>query len=119
MTTKKTIFEVLFEKEICFAVSVSVNTFKSESISDSSKDYFLMVQKQDLKDLKGRVFNQSNDYVNVFLHDLSVSEIQEFKQNMDKFVKVIHNKFGRIYELKNNSFKEIRSKNMFKNILHS
>ncbi len=103
MKNEKTIFEVLFEKEICFAVIVSLNTFNDEN----SRDYFLIVQKQDLKELKNMNFKKTNDYVNVYERDLSVSEIAEFKTYMDKFVKVQHNQFGRAYELKNNSFKKL------------
>lgn len=107
MKNEKTIFEVLFEKEICFAVNVSLNTFKSKGIDENSRDYFLIVQKQDLKELKNMNFKRTNDYANVYERDLSVNEISEFKTYMDKFVKVQHNQFGRVYELKNNSFKKL------------
>ena len=98
---------MLFEKEICFAVNVSLNTFKGKCIDENSRDYFLIVQKQDLKELKNMNFKRTNDYANVYERDLSVSEIAEFKTYMDKFVKVQHNQFGRVYELKNNSFKKL------------
>jgi len=104
---EKTIFEVLFEKEICFAVSVSLNSVKNKSIEANSRDYFLIVLKQDVKDLKNMGFHKTNDYQNVFERDLSANEISEFKDNMDKFIKVQHNQFGRVYELKNNSFKKL------------
>ena len=104
---EKTIFEVLFEKEICFAVNVNLNTFNGEGIDENSPDYFIIIQKQDLKCLKGLGFSRTNDYKNVFERDLSVSEIAEFKTYMDKFVKVQHNQFGRVYELKDNSFKKL------------
>ena len=107
MENEKTIFEVLFEKEICFAVNVSLNTFKGKSIDENSRDYFLIVLKQDLNELKNMGFNRTNDYPNVFERNLSIIEISEFKNNMDKFVKVQHNQFGRVYELKNNSFKKL------------
>lgn len=107
MKNEKTIFEVLFKKEICFAVIVSLNTFKGKGIDENSRDYFLIVHKQDMKDLKNMNFKRTNDYANVFERDLSVDEITEFKTNMDKFIKVQHNQFGRIYELKNNSFKKL------------
>lgn len=107
MKNEKTIFEVLFEKEICFAVNVSLNTFKGKGIDENSRDYFLIVQEQDLSDLKGMGFHRTHEYPNVFERDLSVTEISEFKSNMDKFVKVQHNQFGRVYELKNNSFKKL------------
>jgi hypothetical protein len=107
MKNKKTIFEVLFEKEICFAVIVSLNTFNGKGIDENSRDYFLIVHEHDLKELKNMNFKKTDDYVNVYERDLSVSEIAEFKTYMDKFVKVQHNQFGRVYELKNNSFKKL------------
>jgi hypothetical protein len=107
MKNEKTIFEVLFEKEICFAVNVSLNTFKGNGIDENSRDYFLIVLKQDIKELKKMGFHRTTDYSNVFERDLSVNEIREFKTYMDKFVKVQHNQFGRVYELKNNSFKKL------------
>src|SRR5574344_1255318 len=102
MKNEKTIFEVLFKKEICFAVNVSLNR-----LDESSRDYFIIVQEQDLKYLENMNFEKTNDYPNVFERDLSAVEISEFKANMDKFVEVKHNQFGRVYELKNNSFKKM------------
>ena len=107
MKNKKTIFEVLFEKEICFAVNVSLNTFNGKEIDENSRDYFLIVHEHDLKELKNMKFKKTDNYANVYERDLSVSEIAEFKTYMDKFVKVQHNQFGRVYELKNNSFKKL------------
>ena len=106
MKNEKTIFEVLFEKEICFAVSASLNR-----LDEGSRDYFLIVQEQDLKYLKNMNFERTDDYANVFERDLSADEIKEFKTNMDKFVEVQHNQFGRVYELKNNSFKKLYERN--------
>lgn len=102
MKNEKTIFEVLFKKEICFAVIASLNR-----LDEGSRDYCLIVQEQDLKDLENMNFEKTNDYENVFERDLSADEIKEFKTNMDKFVEVKHNQFGRVYELKNNSFKKL------------
>ena len=104
---EKTIFEVLFDKEICFAVNVSLNIFKGKGIDENSRDYFIIVQKQDLKELKNMGFKRTNYYANVYERDLSAKEITEFKKQMEKFVKVQHNSFGRVYELKNNSFKKL------------
>ena len=106
MKNEKTIFEVLFKKEICFAVNVSLNR-----LDESSRDYFLIVQERDLKDLKNMNFEKTDDYENVFERDLSAAEIKEFKANMDKFVEVKQNQFGRVYELKNNSFKKLYERN--------
>ena len=104
---KKTIFEVLFEKKICFAVNVSLNTFKWKGIDENSRDYFLIIHKKDLEELENMGFEITNDYEDVYERDLSMNEIAEFKANQEKFVKVQHNQFGRVYELKNNSFKNL------------
>lgn len=106
---KKTIFEVLFEKEICFTVNVSVNIFKGKGIDDNSRDYFLIILKKSLEGVykKELAFHKMKDYPNLLERDLSVLEIAEFKTLLDKFVKVQHSKLGRIYELKNNSFKKL------------
>lgn len=111
MESEKTIFEVLFKKEICFAVNVSEQAFKSKGIDMNSKDWWLIIQKQDLNKLKDFQFFETIDYPNVFEYDLSVDEVAEFKTNMDKFIKVHHNEYGRTYELKNNSFKELHESN--------
>ena len=133
---EKTIFEVLFEKEICFSVNVSINTFKLKCTDVHSLDYFLIILKNDLKDIKNEFrrlknelikefgekecknlysilesktlnFYENNDYKHILEYDLSSDEISEFKKHIDKFVKVQHNQFGRVYELKNNSFKNL------------
>jgi len=104
---KKTIFEVLFEKKICFAVNVSINTFKGKGVDENSRDYFLIVQKKDLEKLEDMNFERTSDYKNVYERDMSEVEIIEFKTYQEKFIKVKHNEYGRVYELKNNSFKEL------------
>lgn len=104
---EKTIFEVLFENKICFAVNVCFITAKNKSIDENSRDYFIIVLKTDLKDLKKDNFKRSNIFINIYERDLSLAEISEFKSHMDKFIKVQHDSFGRVYELKNNSFKKL------------
>lgn len=108
MEKEKTIFEVLFEEQICFAVSISIRVFRGKGIDANARDYFLIVLKPDyeiLKKIGG--FKRSQEYPNVYERDLSVAETIEFKTYMDKFVKVVHNSHGRVYELKDNSFKEM------------
>ena len=118
--TNKTIFKVLFEKEICFAVNVSIRTFKIKSVEENSRDYFIIVHESDLNDIiingeiskKSKeinkfIFYRTDEYPDVFERDLSEHDIIEFKKHMNKFTKVMHNKFGRVYELKGNSFKEM------------
>lgn len=124
MTTEKksnqTIFKVLFEKGICFAVNVSIRTFKIKSVEENSRAYFIIVHESDLNDtiIDGEIsehskeinefrFYRTDEYPDIFERDLSEYDIIEFKKHMNKFIKVKHNKFGRVYELKGNSFKEM------------
>lgn len=117
--TNQTIFEVLFEKGICFAVNVSISTL-IKGVEESSRTYFVIVHESDLNDtvINGKIskyfkeinkfrFYRTDEYSDVFERDLSEDDIIEFKEYMNKFIKVKHNKFGRVYELKGNSFKEM------------
>ena len=124
MTTEKekdkTIFEMLLESKICFTVNVSIRTFKIKSVEENSRAYFIIVHESDLndiiineeiskhsKEINKFIFYRTDEYPDVFERDLSDDDIIEFKKHMNKFIKVKHNKFGRIYELKGNSFKEM------------
>ena len=132
MTTEKeknkTILKVLFEKEICFAVNVSIRTFKIKSVEENSRAYFIIVHESDLndtiingeisehsKEINKFIFYRTDEYPDVFERDLSDDDIIEFKKHMNKFIKVKHNKFGRIYELKGNSFKKLYESKKQKN----
>ena len=116
----QTILKVLFEKEICFAVNVSIRTLKIKSVEENSRAYFIIIHESDLndivingktsehsKEINGFIFYRTDEYPDVFDRYLSDDDIVEFKEHMSKFVKIKHNKFGRVYELKNNSFKKL------------
>lgn len=116
----QTIFEILFEAKICFTVNVSIRTFKIKSVEENSRAYFIIVHESDLndiiingetskhsKEINKFIFYRTDEYPDVFERDLSDDDIIEFKKHMNKFIKVKHNKFGRVYELKNNSFKKL------------
>jgi hypothetical protein len=107
MSTYKSIFDTLFEKKICFAVIVSLVTFRCKSIQDNSKVYSVYILEPDLKKLKSFKFKKEERYPNLYEMDLHEITVDEFKRHMDKFVKVQHCASGRVYELKNNSFKKM------------
>ena len=106
----QTIFEVLADKEICYAVGVNMLHFKTGGIKDTSKEYFVMILAKDLKGIKGANFHQSYSYKTIFEHNLTKREVDIFKSKMDNFVKVQHGLHGRIYELRGSSFKESYNK---------
>jgi len=114
----KNIFTKLDEKHICYAVCVAQTSITFRRLGEfTSQDYFIicksnyrkhyLMEKLNFKvgslDEKGE--RDADLYPEKLLnYTLSESEINEFKENNDKYVKVIHNADGRIYELKNKSF---------------
>lgn len=106
MKKKKTIFEILFENNICHAVIVSVFTFKNKAIDIFSNDYCIIIHNKDLIKLKNLNFYQTKDFDDILQYDMLDDEVAEFKKNMAKYVKVQHSNSGRVYELKNNAFKK-------------
>ena len=103
---KNMLIKKLLSEKICFAVCVSIRTFKISSIEDMSRDYFLIAFKRDLKKIGEKIDEQDSEYSGIQQHDMNKHEILFFKQNINEFIKIQHNELGRIYELKNNSFKK-------------
>ncbi len=104
----KSIFDKLFNREICFAVMVSRSYFKLKSTELSSVDYTIIVKKEkNFNALKKLGFKKDNykAYNDIIDYDLSECEIKEFKTIQDKFIKVKHDANGRVYELKKMPFK--------------
>ncbi len=105
----KNIFETLNEKGICYAVSVALIEFKSTGSGLCDRDYSVIIAKADLTKQEARklkFYDNKENYYELWERDLSDEEIRLFKDSQNDFVKVQHNKHGRMYELKNNSFKK-------------
>lgn len=102
---KKPVFDVLFENEICFAVCVATSKFINRDVAAFAKDYFIIINKCDEERVKELTFYPAEGYKQICLRSLSEDEIRAFRKNKDKFNKVIHNEYGRVYELKGWSFK--------------
>ena len=104
----KTIFEKLKEKNVCYSVIVSLVKCKLVSIEGSKKEYSIIIHQNDLEKLKGLGFYTTDTYKFViYERDLQDDEVLEFKKIIEDFEKVQHDKDGKIYELKNNSFKKM------------
>jgi len=101
------VFEILFESGICFAVCIASSKFINREISAFSKDYFVIINKCDEERVKELTFYQAEGYKQIYLRSLSEDEIRIFRKNKDKFVKTLHNEHGRVYELKQQSFKVV------------
>lgn len=104
---KKPVFEILFESGICFAVCIASSKFINREISAFSKDYFVIINKCDEERVKEITFYQAEGYKQICLRGLSEDEIRLFRKNKDQFIKILHNKHGRVYELKQQPFKEV------------
>ena len=102
---KKPVFEILFESGICFAVCIASSKFINREISAFSKDYFVIINKCDEERVKELTFYPAEGYKQICLRSLSEDEIRVFRKNKDKFVKILHNEHGRVYELKQQSFR--------------
>ncbi|MDR0231406.1 MAG: hypothetical protein LBI82_04730 [Dysgonamonadaceae bacterium] len=102
---RKNIFEVLFEKNICFAVCASLSRFIGKGIEECSTDYTIIINQCDVESIEDFTFYQTDNYKQVFERKLSSDDYEFFKEHIDRFIKVKHNKHGRVYELKGNSFK--------------
>jgi len=104
---KKLVFDTLFESCVCFAVCVASNSFISREVAAFSKDYFVIINKRDAKRVNEFTFYPTERYKQVCERNLSADEIEVFKMNKDKFVNVRRNEYGRVYELKEHSFKAV------------
>lgn len=102
---KKPVFEALFENDVCFAVCIASYSFIHPEIAVFSKDYFVIINKYDSERVEGFTFYATEGYKQLCERTLSADEINWFKANRDKFAKVRHNEHGRVYELKDKSFK--------------
>ena len=104
---KKPVFEILLESGICFAVCIASSKFINREVAAFAKDYFIIINKCDEERVMELTFYPTEGYKQVCQRSLSEDEIRKFKENRDKFVKVLHNEHGRVYELKGWSFNVI------------
>ena len=106
----KNIFETLKEKGICYAVGVALVAFRSKCAGLCDRDYYIIAATKDKKQLRGLKFYDSQDKIHdVVERGLNAEEIRLFKELQNDFIKVKHDENGRVYELKNNSFKKYYS----------
>ena len=104
---KQSILEYLISKRICFSVCISTKEANNRAITANSKDYFILVKKDDIRPkVKSHwQFKCSNDHCTILQRDLNEDEVFEFKCMTELFNKVIHTADGRVYELKSESLK--------------
>ncbi len=103
---RRSVFDELFEKDVCFAVCAASSRFINEEIGWFSTDYFVIVHRSELYVIEGFTFYQTDEYRQVYERKLSATDIEAFKMlHLNKFVKIMHNAYGRVYELRDKPFK--------------
>ena len=72
-----------------------------------STDYTTIINQSDSELLEiDCAFHPTDKYEQIFERKLSPGDIKVLKKYQDRFERVIQNKYGRVYELKGNSFKD-------------
>ena len=121
----KTVFSTLTKNNVAFFVGVNTTSLKLgrgiSSKDNSSMEYFIGVSKNDIDKLPNIVketFERSGEIkttpipfrpekgTHLLTYLMNDLDINEFKTLQEKFVKVINNKDGRIFELKTLPFKK-------------
>jgi len=100
----QTIFEKINAINLCYSVVKSVQELQF-SRSNCYSEYFILAHKRDEDKLKnlGFIDSESHDTIERTLTD---KEIFEFKGLLDNFKVVNSDKDGKVYEIKDNSFKK-------------
>ena len=101
----KEIIRKLIQEEICFSIGVSHQKLKNKGVDRVSNDYFAILSLKDQKVAQENLFKRETgrDY---YTRDLSQCCVKFFKKNTEKFKLIMSGSEGRIYELKEKSFKQ-------------
>lgn len=103
----KNIFEGLNRRKVVFAVGIAVCTFKNPAVDGQGRDYYIMISKNDKEKVKSLGFRQADESkFGILERDLNHEEIFCFNKIKKDFVKVQDDRDGKVYELKDNSFKK-------------
>ena len=100
----QTIFEKINAINLCYSVVKSVQELQF-SRSNCYSEYFILAHKRDEDKLKNLGFIDSNSH-DTIERTLTDKEIFEFKGLLDNFKVVNSDKDGKVYEIKDNSFKK-------------
>lgn len=96
--------QTLLDNNICFSVVKSTTTALIGKFFASN--YFVVILRKDHDKALKLPFCKTKDYDDVFECDLDKDEIQYFKDNLELFTEKVIPKEGKVFELKNNSFKQ-------------
>tara|TARA_R110000851_G_scaffold315838_1_gene478607 strand:+ start:283 stop:657 length:375 start_codon:yes stop_codon:yes gene_type:complete len=101
------IFQELDKRKVCYSVVKAKETLIEAEIDEFSYDCFILVDSRDVKMLKKLGFKkQTKTKHKIHQKTLDEQQTKEFDQIKDTLDLVVRNEFGKVYELKNNSFKK-------------
>jgi len=110
---RKNIFEILLEKNICFAVIDTQFRFSGDDLERYSREYFIILDKSD-KEFAEYRFVKIKGFYDVFERKLNDDDILVLNKLIENKVltKYKYSEKGRIYELKDNSFRDFYERKM-------
>ncbi len=84
-----------------------------DSVQANQREYYIVGSAKDKSKLLKLGFHKS-DYCREKLLEkkMSTEDVREFKRKSDSFNRVMHEKFGRVYELQEKSFKQYYANNI-------
>lgn len=135
LNAKPGIFKELENNKICFAILSYKNKLRFEPSVKEEKyvkklkynegtdkvlmknvksiSYEILILEKDAKDTSFPELD-SDKHKDVVSHEIGEHEIYYFKKNIKNFIKVVNNDDGAVFELKGNSFKTYREKELNK-----
>jgi len=105
----KNIFEQLQDKGTPHAVCVSVTKGELQ-LGRFKREYYIIASIKDVTSKQGFKPGKNTGYTDVHERNLTQDEVKTFIAHSSKYEKVISNEHGRVYELKNKSFRSYYNK---------
>ena len=91
----------IFEKLKNTPYAIGVGKIQAKGVSDEfAQDYFMLVRKQDCKNMYWMCFSDTKEYKDVYQRDMSKKEIQFFREHLEEYELVVDNPHGKVYEYK-------------------
>ena len=99
-----TTLEKIRERGINHAIGCS-NIFPG-MIGFEGQDWFILIKREDKKLAKGLRFTVLESDIRILIKDMTEKDKRAFKVNQEDYTPAKKTKYGKIYELKNKSFKD-------------
>jgi len=112
MRTKRTVFDTLEKKGVSYAIGVSKVGVRLGEDAFIDREYYIIASREDRPKIKRMKFKGEFPTSRTIERTLTDREIDIFKKDIGKYIKVHHDKNGRVYEVRGNGFKKRFNKNV-------